>query len=72
MWSFAPQGKTKFVGVDSISARAHMECAPTDAEDFQAVRQHREPPILLSFIYYLLSAAALAAAAAVDQAICRL
>jgi hypothetical protein len=54
MWCFAPQGKTKFVGVDSISARAHMECAPTDAEDFQAVRQHREPPILLSFIYYLL------------------
>ena len=41
--------ENKTVGADSISARgtlptagrAHMECAPTAAEEFRAVRQHR-------------------------------
>ena len=53
--------ENKTVGADSISARdtlptagrAHIECAPTAAEEFRAVRQHRDPPHLLFFIYYL-------------------
>ena len=42
MWSFGPGPKQKNVGADSISARqqaddmrAHIECAPTEAEKFE-------------------------------------
>ena len=56
--------ENKTVGADSISARgtlptagrAHIECAPTAAEEFRAVRQHRAPPHLLFIIFYLLFA----------------
>ena len=56
--------ENKTVGADSISARgtlptagrAHIECAPTAAEEFRAVRQHRVPPHLLFIIFYLLFA----------------
>ena len=56
--------ENKTVGADSISARgtlptagrAHIECAPTAAEEFLAVRQPRAPPHLLFIIFYLLFA----------------
>ena len=56
--------ENKSVGADSISARgtlptagrAHIERAPTAAEEFRAVRQHRAPPHLLFIIFYLLFA----------------
>ena len=56
--------ENKTVGADSISARgtlptagrAQIECAPTAAEEFRAVRQHRAPPHLLFIIFYLLFA----------------
>ena len=42
MWSFGLRPKQKNVGADSISARqqaddlrAHIECAPTEAENFE-------------------------------------
>ena len=54
--------ENKTIGADSISARgtlptagrAHIECAPTAAEDLND--QHRAPPHLLFIIFYLLFA----------------
>ena len=62
MWSFGPGPKQKNVGADSISARqqaddlrAHIECAPTEAEKFErcAGTANHQFYYLLSFIYYL-------------------
>ena len=56
--------ENKTVGVDFLSVRgtlptagrALIECPSTAAEEFRAVRQHRDPPHLLFIIFYLLFA----------------
>ena len=64
MWRFGLRPKQKNVGADSISARqqaddlrAHIECAPTEAENFErcAGTANHQFYYLLSIIFYLLS-----------------